>query len=222
MEKKTSLMGVASAADITGVADVTGAASVTLCNKTYRFKVKSQELQAEMLHFANLHCYEDRKTLKENFVKWTEDETISGLISREERALCEESYDLHKTKIHTKIFRSIKYYHIKNLLKNDSETETKAETSGRRKVKGKEGEHKEKKNILFSRKFIQAIKSYLEAQIGSADFKPSKSYQGFMNDHSELVQEELSRLGDKCDEETLMLKMKKTFKNQYFSTFKQV
>ena len=82
--------------------------------KTYRFKISNDKLYKEMVLFADKNRFLNKTDLKDTYEKWIEDPEISLMISDEEKMLTLNNYDLVKNNISKKIFKSIKYYHIKN------------------------------------------------------------------------------------------------------------
>ena len=192
-----------------------------MTSKTYRFNV-STDLNDKMIEFATLHKFEERKVLKENFENWIETEYIRDLVETEESILRRQDYDLTKTSIKSKIFKSIKYYHIKNMIKGmkiDTEVVEKNSKSNSRNTK-------ETKNILFSKAFIEIVKDYLHKNISDPDFKPSTCFSDFKLENEDNIQVEYENIMQKYSNniditiETLDFKLKKMFKNQYFTLFK--
>jgi hypothetical protein len=84
---------------------------MSIITKTFRFKTDNL-LQEELEYFAKVHQFDEKKSLKENFKKWTEQENISKLLEQESQRLESLNYQGNITK---KLFTSLKYYHIKNL-----------------------------------------------------------------------------------------------------------
>lgn len=189
-------------------------------SKTFRFNV-SGVLNDKMIEFAALHKFEERKVLKENFENWLELQEIQELIETEEAILRRNDYDLSKTSIQSKIFKSIKYYHIKNMMKEMQMTSDVSNDSSNIK------ENRGSKNIVFCKSFIELAKDYLHQNISDPDFKPSSCFTEFKNAHSADIQIEYERIKEKYENndiditiETLDFKLKKMFKNQYFTLFK--
>ena len=83
--------------------------------KTYRFKISNEKLYQEMVLFADRNRFLNKTNLKEAYDKWTEDPKINQMIFDEEEMLKLNHYDLGKNNIKQKIFKSIKYYHIKKI-----------------------------------------------------------------------------------------------------------
>ena len=178
--------------------------------KIYRFKVNSQELYQEMIRFAALHKFEDKETLKESFNNWLAKPNIEELVLNEEQLLNRTCYDFEKTNMKYKIFRSIKYYHIKNLLKSESQ-EVKQEK-------------KRIKKIVFSKEFLNEVKIYLTKNVENENFKPALYFDYFCDVYSNKIETEKNSIQQKLEEnyneEEFIYKLKKMFKNQYFSMFK--
>ena len=178
--------------------------------KIYRFKVNSQELYQEMIDFSSLHKFEDKQTLKENFNNWLLKPNIEALIEDEEQLLKRTQYDFEKTNMKHKIFRSIKYYHIKNMLKTEPQKNT--------------PQNKRIKKIVFSKNFLNEVKTYLTKNVENENFKPALYFDYFCDIYSKSVETEKNNIQQKAEEnyneEEFMYKLKKMFKNQYFSMFK--
>lgn len=178
--------------------------------KIYRFKVNSQELYQEMIDFSSLHKFEDKQTLKESFNNWLLKPNIEGLIEGEEQLLKRSQYDFEKTNMKHKIFRSIKYYHIKNMLK----TETQETNTQKKRIK----------KIVFSKEFLNEVKTYLTKNVENENFKPALYFDYFCDVYSKSIESEKNniqqKLDENYDEEEFIYKLKKMFKNQYFSMFK--
>ena len=178
--------------------------------KIYRFKVNSQELYQEMINFSSLHKFEDKQTLKENFNNWLLKPNIEGLIEDEEQLLKRSQYDFEKTNMKHKIFRSIKYYHIKNLLKSEPQENTQ--------------QKKRIKKIVFSKEFLNEVKIYLTKNVENENFKPALYFEYFCETYPNIIEKErnniIEKLNENYDETDFENKLKKMFKNQYFSMFK--
>ena len=174
-------------------------------NKIYRFKIQSKEFYDHIIDFANLHKYDDTVTLKEQFKLWCETEEIMPYIAEEENLLIRNHYNLQKTSIYDKIYKSIKYYHIKNMLKFQESDDS--------------FPIKKKKNIKFSKEFIQLVKQYLMDHYQKKDFKPSLYYTFFFENNKEMIQKEIMNINQEKNYENTFMesRIKKMFKNQYFT-----
>jgi hypothetical protein len=79
-----------------------------------RFKFQQNELYESLKYFADLHKYDDTKTLKLYFTEWLEKN--KQLVDYERDFLKTHHYE---TNIEDKLYKSIKYYYIKKLLKEN-------------------------------------------------------------------------------------------------------
>ena len=78
-----------------------------------RFKIHQSELIHEMIHFADLHKFDESCVIKSEYALWLEKHR--PLIEEEKEFLQRHKY---KQPLEDKIFKSIKYYYMK---KNDVE-----------------------------------------------------------------------------------------------------
>lgn len=169
----------------------------------YRFKIKQIELYDKMIDFASYHKYETSDILKEHFQLWCKEDDITTLICREELLLKENNYDFKGNTIQDKLFKSIKYYHIKRMLKemNLDECKSKKQTRGETKIQ-------------FSKNILDKTREYLKTTLQKNDIiKPSLAFTEFKEKYDEDISKE--KISMKNDE-YFDVKMKKMFKNQYF------
>ena len=177
--------------------------------KVYRFKISNNDFYDRIVDFASYHKYENNETLKESYQSWCEEDDIKNYIAEEEMILSRYNYDLNKNNIYKKIYKSIKYYHIKNMLSNKEK---------------KEPIKERKKNVQFSKEFINCVKTYLQNNYHNKDFKPSSYYDKFCQENIDVINKEISRIIELKEQDTEYIynKMKKMFKNQYFTIFNKV
>lgn len=209
-------------------------------SRIFRFKIHLPQLNEEITAFAQYHKFEDKETLKESFEKWIQEEDIQNLIRRESLHLSENNYDLTKCPLHKKIFKSIKYYHIKRLLSG-----MQLESTEPSHTKSNSEKQTKRKRIKFSKSFIDDIVVFMHNNIKNNDFKPSTYFDKFTCSHEERIQAEYQRIiadhtknnnqqtktvaTDAVNQDDefesydnfVALRVKKLFKNQYFNRFKQ-
>lgn len=177
--------------------------------KTYRFKISNEKLYEEMVLFADKNRFLNRNDLKEAYEKWIEYPEISLMIFAEEEMLSLNNYNLGKNNIRQKIFKSVKYYHIKKIISKDPNVE---QNSSKK--------EKKKKEIVFSKEFLENVKQVLQ---NNKELKPSQYYDNFVNEFEETVEREKGRLGcineEQCD--LFEKKLKKMIKNQYYMMFQK-
>tara|TARA_Y100000389_G_scaffold185866_1_gene205671 strand:+ start:904 stop:1533 length:630 start_codon:yes stop_codon:yes gene_type:complete len=192
--------------------------------KTYRFKILNDELYQQMIYFSEKHRFLHKDDLKEEYEKWIESSQIASMIRCEEEFLKTNNYDLTKTNIEKKIFKSIKYYHIKKLNSNKSQHVTSSEKKA--KTKGDQVSI----NIKFSKELLEEVKIILQEH---DELKPSEYYDIFILENEELINREKTKFeasyqNDEydCDEDreenTIFEKrLKKMIKNQYYMMFQK-
>lgn len=188
--------------------------------KTYRFKISNNELYEEMVLFADKNRFLNKKDLKEKYEEWIEEPEISLMIEQEEEMLKLNQYDLGKNNIRQKIFKSIKYYHIKKMTTKAQERDISQKRSNPK--------DKRKKEILFSKELLESVKLVLQ---NSKDLKPSQYYEKFVNENDEIIDREKGRLGFENDDKdenkkteqdnAFDAKLKKMMKNQYYMMFQK-
>lgn len=181
--------------------------------RIYRFKVKNALLFEEMKEFAYLHKFESKDVLKESFESWYISEDINRMIEEEESYLNRYSYNFGNNNMKNKIFKSIKYYFIKNILKSmNLESSNNTFENNTKETK--------KHTLKFSPKLIEQVKTHLNSSIIKNNFMPKKSYNEFIELYSEIIEEEKNNLIEIFGEETITkhfdIRMKKMFKNQYY------
>jgi hypothetical protein len=81
--------------------------------ETSRF-IYSDDFSKEIEYFSKLHQYDDRKTFKEMWLKWIEEESIKGLINEEMERCAKNGY---KGDIMDKMYKSARYYYRKKEMK---------------------------------------------------------------------------------------------------------
>ena len=168
----------------------------------YRFKITNPSLNEKMVEFAQYHKHEDRNTLKDSFNEWFKSVEISELVEREKSILNQYNYDFKKGSIETKIFKSIKYYHIKKALGYIEQPISMLSTASR---------------FTFSKSFMQIIKDYL---IQNHDKAPSVSFESFLKEHAcEIINEKEVYLPE-IEQYLFDGKLKKMYKNQYYTNVK--
>jgi hypothetical protein len=129
----------------------------------HRFKC-SKALNKEIIHFSDMHKFDSKENLIEQFDSWTKEKNILELIEKEETFLQVNSYD---GDIHMKIFKSIKYYYIKKFLEDEQ----------------KEKKQK-KKPSYFPKEFLKKINLDIDSNFEkNRSFKPADSYKVFLENN---------------------------------------
>ena len=165
-----------------------------------------------MVLFADVNRFLNKNDLKEAYENWIEDPKINLMVCAEEEILKLNQYDLGKNNITQKIFKSIKYYHIKKMTSKAPSDVLKDNTQ-----KGKR-----KKEIVFSKELLEGVKQVLQK---SKDLKPSEYYKKFVEENAEMIEREKGCLVFEDDIEgdntLFVVKLKKMMKNQYYMMFQK-
>ena len=163
-----------------------------MMSKVYRYKLTPQIIEL-VEQFAKLHQYDDRKEYKEAWQEYIE--LHKDQIQREKTRLTDLGYD---GDLHDKMFKSGRYYYRNKPV-------TKPKPKDRRKY------------ISLENNVVQSIYRYIHDQ--GINLKPAEGYEQFIEINKELIKAEADRLkkDQSLSEEDIILKIKKSYKNQYFN-----
>ncbi len=126
----------------------------------HRFKC-SAEMNQAIIQFAEKHKFDDSELLDTQFQVWLNSPSIQAVVENEKNYLARHHYE---TDIEVKIFKSIKYYYIKKLLKPEKT----------------DMEKKPRKHNLLPKELKAAIQLDLEKRFAETPlFKPSDSFALF-------------------------------------------
>ena len=159
----------------------------------YRYKF-TQEFTDELFKFSKIHQYDDRKSFKEAWNLWIEDNEI--IVKEEFNRLRDIGYD---GDVFDKMFKSARYYFRKK------STEKKEPT-------------KRRSYVSCQKEFIDAMDKHIKCNISSGDFKPSDGFDEFCKENIVLLKEEVTQLcrSGISDSNEIKDKIKKTDINRYF------
>ena len=166
----------------------------------------SPELNNEMISFSQIHCFDEKDVLIEEFEKWFDTSQIKHLIEIEQNIL-----NRHKDNqdVREKIWKSIKYYYIKKY-----------------KFPKKKKEKPKRTNIRISHSLVEAIKEFLSKHMEKdKQFIPKNNYNRFYVENIESIEEEANRLIDihkNLKFEDVTSKIKKNYNNQYYILKKKI
>ena len=107
-----------------------------------------------MVLFAIMNRFLNKNDLKEAYEKWIEDPRINLMVRGEEEMLKLNEYDLGKNNITQKIFKSIKYYHIKKMTSKNVQKDNQQ--------KDNQQKEKRKKEVVFSKELLESVKQVLK------------------------------------------------------------
>jgi len=159
----------------------------------FRYKF-GDSFSQELYKFSKIHQYDDRKTFKESWKKWTEEN--NDVIDYEIERLTKLGY---QGDILNKMFKSSRYYFRKK------STEKKAPVQRR-------------SYVSVSQDLLNSMDEFI---LKTNNTKPSQSFVEFCKTNTPLLQEEVACLFNKGIKDHIEIrnKIKKTYKNRYFNAF---
>jgi hypothetical protein len=160
----------------------------------YRYKF-TQDFMNVLYGFSKVHQYDDRKSYKEAWTMWIEDN--EEIVSAETARLLNLRYD---GDIIDKMFKSARYYFRKK-------STTKPEPKDRRQY------------MSVHKDLLDAMDEQIYANMKQIDYKPSDGFVNFCNTSVELLKEEVTRFvvdQGVTDITYIKNKIKKTYKNRYY------
>ena len=168
-------------------------------HQIYRFKLNPDIV--EMINdFSKLHERADKKTYKEKWNKWLDDNT--EIIDREKTRLKKIGFNKN---VEDKMYRSGRYYFRKK--SSDDEKPVKVR----------------RKYISCDIAFIELIDNHINISLDTLkiDFKPSKEYVVFEEKYKNEITTEIERIIESTDnlaitKADILNKIKKTYKNRYY------
>ena len=175
-------------------------------NKIFRYKL-SDSILAYITDFARIHQYDDRHAYKAAWSVWLNE--YAEITEREVARLAALNY---KGDVLDKMFKAGRYYFREKVI-----------TTNEKNLNEEEESHDIKKNtrtyIVMEKDVIQAMDLQLTTIINKPNFKPANGFKLFCAQHTDMLRREISRLTDEeeVDAEILANKIKKTYKNRYFT-----
>lgn len=171
----------------------------------FRFKF-TDDITSAIIQFAKVHQYDDRKTYKETWKEWCEEN--EEMISREVARLNELGYN---GDVYDKMFKAGRYYFRKKDL-----SQTKKPQSRR-------------VYISMSNDILTAMDTHIKEIFCRDDsdsastkdnFTPASAYNNFCEMNTNMLLEEIKRIFEskECSltKQDVTNKIKKTYKNRYF------
>ena len=165
------------------------------CLPIFRYKF-SKEIMDILYEFSKIHQYDDRKIFKESWISWIEihEHIINIEIKRLKNNGC-------KKDILNKMFISSRYYFRK---KSTAIQEQKKRCS----------------YISVNKNLLTCMDNHILENIKLQNFKPSTGFTDFCINNTNIIKEQilLLSLQNINDLDFIHNKIKKTYKNRYFST----
>lgn len=166
----------------------------------YRFKL-SNDIVDMVTSFAKIHQYDDRKTYKEAWEEWTNDN--NNVITREANRLLEMGYE---GDVIDKMYKAGRYYfRTKNLSEKKEPQQRRA-------------------YISMNSEILEAMDEHIKQNAEEEDYSPASGFDNFCETNVNILSNEIRRILDEAENVTskmLIKKIKKTYKNRYFLYSKQ-
>ena len=158
----------------------------------YRFKFTT-DVMIYLTSFAKKHQFVDRKTYKEAWETWLNDNF--EMVEEE----CCRLYKLgYEGDVKDKMFKAARYYF-------------------RKKSSNKLEPQKRKNYVTVDHELLNCMDEHIRRNIGSSGYSPASGYSDFCQSNINALNDEVIRLLD-CDlnKDEITTKIKKTYKNRYF------
>jgi len=178
--------------------------------QTVRFTY-SNEFINELEYFSKIHQYDDRKTFKEAWISWKNQDNIKRLIEIE---MSKSEKNEYKGDLMDKIYKSTRYYYRKkNFIHTEEQEEEENDENDKNEYTG------------FSKSIIKIMDRNIYELIETNRDKtkisritPAKAFITFCNTHLKEITAEIYRLKEKniLDPREISLKFKKAYKNRFY------
>lgn len=162
----------------------------------FRFKL-TDDISREIINFAKIHQYDDRKTYKEKWTEWCEEN--DDIIAREIIRLNNIGYEGNAI---DKMFKAGRYYFRK---KDFSESKT---------------PHKRRNYISMSVDILNLMDDHIKVYMKQENFTPAGAYDHFCEANKNMLLEEIKHIfttNETLSKDDVSNKIKKTYKNRYFN-----
>jgi len=173
-------------------------------NKIFRYKLSDSILE-HITEFARIHQYDDRHAYKAAWSEWLN--KYADITEREVARLVALNY---KGDVLDKMFKAGRYYFRDKVITTNEESEDII----------KEKKKNTRSYIVMEKDVIQAMDLQLTTIINTPNFKPANGFKMFCQQHTDMLRREITRLTgeqEEVDTEMLANKIKKTYKNRYFT-----
>ena len=194
--------------------------ATTVMLKTHRYEF-SEPAMMQLNYFTQVHRYDERKAFKEAWKKWIETDDIAQMIASETNKLMSEGF---QGDVEDKMFKAVRYYFRKKPATDDLSPNKKEQTP-------------RKKYVGFTGKILTAMDTHILAKIKEnlqtgtdeihlekpdkkhfkSNVSPDKAFNDFYNTNTEIIALETELLQDEenMDDDDIVQKIKKTYKNRY-------
>jgi hypothetical protein len=185
------------------IEETSGAETTEIHLQTFHFSF-TEEIAEKFAYFATLHRFEDRKSFKENWTKWIQEEDIAELIERE-KAILEQNGYVGDTI--DKMFKSVRYYYRKKPMTPKEPKQRKPYVALPADILAKMDNH-----------IIEVIVANTNPETKQCIISPAKAYEAYLKKEAEAKQnadEQVQQVQVQMDDADKD-KYKKTYKNRFF------
>lgn len=158
----------------------------------YRHKFTAETIE-NMDYFAKLHKNDDRKTFKDAWERWINEN--AEMIQMEQRRHVDTGYN---GDVIDKMYKSVRYYYRKK----------KPETN-------ENNEQNRRVYVALDRNLLRLMDTHIET---NKEVKPSTAFNDFCENNKEVIKYEAIRLKDYLNAGEISEKIKKTYKNRHFNS----
>jgi hypothetical protein len=178
--------------------------------KTFRF-IYSSVFIKELEYFSKIHQYDDRKTFKEEWLKWIEGDEINTLIENEINLAINQGYS---GDIMDKMFKSARYYYRK---KNNKQMDDEYDNKYGEEEQNFSGLSKEMIRVM-DKHIITIINKYIDETNMVSTVNPATAFDDFCITHVDEITKEIFKLKEKIvlHVNDLNIKFKKSYKNRFY------
>jgi len=173
-------------------------------SKIFRYKL-SDQCNTALADFTQKHHFNigNRTQFKDDWNMWcSQNQDVIDYETIRLRGLGYEGDCIDK------LYTSVRYYHVKKLLKEKKNNEIPSESTKRTYVR-------------FDKSFLKVIDQHINSHIDYKNYKPSVGYDLFVGASSDVIQIEKNKVCNECfSEKDFNMKLKKTYKNRYFNIVK--
>lgn len=164
----------------------------------HRFKFTG-DCMLQIHNFSKIHQYDQRQDFKDAWKEWIEDN--QDIINEETTRLRELGYE---GDIVEKMFKSARYYF-------------------RNKSGVKKEPNKRRQYINVTRELLELMDDHIKLNMANDEYKPKTGFVEFCNVHATMIKEIITNIMEQgvTDYAIIEDKIKKTYKNRYFTLTQQ-
>ena len=173
--------------------------------KIYRYKF-SKDFVFALMEFARMNSALNRKDFKDSWDMWVK--ANEEMVQEEKQRLINLGYN---KSVEDKMYNSVRYY-FKDKYKNRGNLDLMVKKSG--------NDKKRRKYIPLNRELLKSIDEHIKGLLNNkGEIQPKKAYEDFVEKYNELHEKEYARIKELQDlsESDVKLKIKKTYKNKFYT-----